>query len=410
PRNTVDFYQIVRLNIFRHINSKLDSLQDDSTEQGLLKYRFPLAQIQGGTDVTNTFTINLIKKTFNMRSLILQVNTSCELPISQAVVPNNSHLPMENVFEDINDIINSLIKRNYNLVYEKIEQIDCSECDYKKIACFTWPIEKQWYITQSSNIHETEFVQFNTGFFWFITVVDINESSRYLKYLSDREEESRYNLGSAFASSHVDGHLKGPYKTNPTPIPPPEDDNNRQPTTTINTPLTTTINQPTTTINTPPTTTINQPTTTINTPPRPTNIPKILTTETLTTSKQTTSTTIIKLSSVKPTSIITTLSTSKINFISCLICKNEFKESKIKQHFKEYIKNSLSKDTVHDKLEIKKQAIVFEKMKELVSKLTDFQVKELIDKIQNLIKKYSEKFINYIPDEMKEQILYNFDK
>ncbi|CAG8561987.1 25681_t:CDS:2 [Racocetra persica] len=271
-------------------------------------------------------------------------------------------------------------------------------------------IEKQLYITQQSNIQGSAFVQFNTGFFWFITVSDINESLRYLKYISDTDETSRYNLGAAFAPSRKDGHLRRPYNQNPTLIPPPEDDNNRQlPTTTINTP-TTTINIPTTTINTLSTTSINTPTITINIlPSRPTNFPKILTTET--TSKLTTSaTTTIKPSSVKPTPITTTLSTPTINFISYPICKNEFKENKIELYLKEHIKNPLLKDTVHDKLGMKKQSIVFDKIKELVSKLTDIQVKELIDKIQKLIEKYREKFIDYIPDEIKEQILYNFDK
>ncbi|CAG8471580.1 9171_t:CDS:2 [Racocetra persica] len=47
------------------------------------------------------------------------------------------------------------------------------------------------------------------GFFWFITVLDTNESLRYLKYISDVDETSRYNLGAAFAPSHKDGHLRG---------------------------------------------------------------------------------------------------------------------------------------------------------------------------------------------------------
>jgi hypothetical protein len=59
---------------------------------------------------------------------------------------------------------------------------------------------------------------------------------------------------------------------------------------------------------------------------------------------------------------------------------------------------------------MKKQSTGVDKMKEIINKLTDIQVKELIEKIQKLIEKYGEEFINYIPDEMKEQILYNFDK
>ncbi|CAG8798870.1 489_t:CDS:2, partial [Racocetra persica] len=276
----LDFYQILHVNILGHGNNTLDSLQANSTEQGLSKYRFSLAQAQRDVDADDTYTINPIRKDFHIRAIILQVETSCELSISQAQVPNNSHLLAENVFEDLNDLINN--------------------------------------------------------------------------------------------------------KPNSTPILPPEDDNNRQPLITINT--------PTTTINLLPTTTINTPTTTINLPPtitintlssRPTNFPKIITTEipTTTTNKPTTSVT-TKPSSMKPTSITTTLSTPKINFIN----------------------------TVCDKLGMKKQSIVFHKIKELVSKLTNIQVKELIDKIQKLIEKYREKFIEYIPDEMKQQILYNFDK
>jgi hypothetical protein len=59
---------------------------------------------------------------------------------------------------------------------------------------------------------------------------------------------------------------------------------------------------------------------------------------------------------------------------------------------------------------MKKQSTGVDKMKEIINKLTDIQVKELIEKIQKLIEKYGEESINYIPDEMKEQILYNFDK
>ncbi|CAG8493145.1 522_t:CDS:2 [Racocetra persica] len=168
--------------------------------------------------------------------------------------------------------------------------------------------------------------------------MDINESLRYLKYMSDQDEVSRYNLDTVFVPEREAG---------------------------------------------------------------PTNFSKFIITEISTTSKPITST--IKPFSVKPIPIITTLSTPKINFISCPICKNEFKENEIKLHLKEYIKNLLSKDTVRDKLEVKRQSLVFDKIKELVSKLTDIQVKELIDKIQKLIEKYREKFIDYIPNEIKEK-------
>ncbi|CAG8789376.1 21237_t:CDS:2 [Racocetra persica] len=273
----LDFYQIMRLNIFEHRNST----QIGGVNQGSSRYKFPLAQAQG-------IKISMI-----------------------SVIPDNSYLLVENIFEDINDLINK--------------------------------------------------------FFWFITVLDINELLRYLKYISNKDERSRYNLGAAFAPSHTDSHLREPSitrlgdqinelkrkleedaeehekknKSNPTPISPSKDNNRQLPTTIINT-STTTINLLTTTINT-PTTTI--------------NLPTIINTST------------------------TTINTPIINFISCPICKNEFKENEIELHLKEYIKNPLSKDTVHNKLKMKKQSIAFDKMKELVSKLTDIQVKELIDRI-----------------------------
>ncbi|CAG8820363.1 44266_t:CDS:2, partial [Gigaspora margarita] len=74
------------------------------------------------------------------------------------------------------------------------------------------------------------------------------------------------------------------------------------------------------------------------------------------------------------------------NYVSCPICKEELKENVIEKHLKEHIKNPLSKETIH------------------------VRVKEIIEKIQKLIETYGEQFINYIPEEMKEQILYNFDK
>ncbi|CAG8740130.1 30979_t:CDS:2, partial [Racocetra persica] len=155
-------------------NSTIDLTQIGGVNQGSSRYEFLLVQAQEGQDVNDTYTINLIRKTFNIRALILQVGTTCELPLSQAVVPDNSRLLVENVFEDINDLINSL------------------------------KIEKQWCLTYTNNAQRNAFVQFNTGFFWFITALDINESLRHLKYMSDEDERFRYNLGAAFAPSHTD--------------------------------------------------------------------------------------------------------------------------------------------------------------------------------------------------------------
>ena len=49
-------------------------------------------------------------------------------------------------------------------------------------------------------------------------------------------------------------------------------------------------------------------------------------------------------------------------------------------------------------------------MKEIINKITDVRVKEIIEEIHKLIKTYSKQFIDYISEEIKEQILYNFDK
>ena len=49
-------------------------------------------------------------------------------------------------------------------------------------------------------------------------------------------------------------------------------------------------------------------------------------------------------------------------------------------------------------------------MKEIINKITDVRVKEIIEEIQKLIETYGEQFIDYIHEEMKEQILYNFNK
>ncbi|CAG8483021.1 9517_t:CDS:2 [Racocetra fulgida] len=367
----LDFYQIVRLNIVGHGNSTVDSTQIEGDNSGKSRYEFLLAQVQRGQDADDTYVINPIRKTFRIRALILQVGTTCELPLSQTAVPDNKSLPAVNIFEDMNDLINSPIRRNFNVVYDKIEEIECSKCDYKKILCFTWKIEKQWCLIRTSNIQGNQFIQFNTGFFWFVTALDINESLRYLKFISDKNERTRYNVGTMFAPSHDDGYMRGPCAT------------------VLEYNLTyrwIDLNQ-------------NSALAISRLGDQIADLKQKLDEQDEEQRKKNKNS-----NSVKPTT------TPIINFISCPICKNEFKESKIQQHLKEYIKNPLSKDTVCDKLGMKKQSIAFDKMKELVSKLTDIQVKELVDKIQKLIETYGEKFIEYIPDEMKEQILYNFDK
>ncbi|CAG8824815.1 19061_t:CDS:1, partial [Dentiscutata erythropus] len=98
-------------------------------------------------------------------------------------------------------------------VYDKIETITCEECDYKQILCFTWKIEKQWCISRASTTTGNQFIQFNTGYYWFISVNDINESLHIVKYMNNANEKSHYNIGSQFAPSQKDRFLRGPAKT-----------------------------------------------------------------------------------------------------------------------------------------------------------------------------------------------------
>ncbi|CAG8712343.1 15708_t:CDS:1, partial [Gigaspora rosea] len=99
-------------------------------------------------------------------------------------------------------------------------------------------------------------------------------------------------------------------------------------------------------------------------------------------------------------------STSDSN-VSCPICKLEFTQKEIEKHLKDHLKNPLSKDFICDKLKINKSAIEFDN---IFYKLTDFQIRELIETLQKYIEKYGENFINFLPDEMKQEIYYNFDK
>ncbi|CAG8853296.1 1990_t:CDS:2, partial [Gigaspora margarita] len=97
----------------------------------------------------------------------------------------NSRLPITTVFENISDPVNSPVLQNFNVVYDQIHTIECSDYDSEQTICFRWQIEKQWCITQFSQDNTTGFVQFNTGFYWFVTVNNINEPLRHLKYMSD---------------------------------------------------------------------------------------------------------------------------------------------------------------------------------------------------------------------------------
>ncbi|CAG8854843.1 19137_t:CDS:1, partial [Gigaspora margarita] len=93
--------------------------------------------------------------------------------------------------------------------------------------------------------------------------------------------------------------------------------------------------------------------------------------------------------------------------VSCPICKINLKQTEIEKHLREHIKNPLSKDFIHDRLKIKKSAIEFDN---IFYKLTDFQIRELIETLQKYIEKYGEQFIDFIPDKMKQEIYYNFNK
>ncbi|CAG8608501.1 8047_t:CDS:2 [Dentiscutata erythropus] len=137
----LDYYHIMRLNIF---GSKNSIINHTNTDTGLNKYTFPLATSQGGEDTDDKFTINPIKKNFHIREIVVQIDfTSCQLSISQAIEQNNSTLPANIVFEDFNNLVNSPINKTFKVIYDKIETITCKECDYEQILCFTWKIEKQ---------------------------------------------------------------------------------------------------------------------------------------------------------------------------------------------------------------------------------------------------------------------------
>ncbi|KAF0365728.1 hypothetical protein F8M41_013697 [Gigaspora margarita] len=93
--------------------------------------------------------------------------------------------------------------------------------------------------------------------------------------------------------------------------------------------------------------------------------------------------------------------------MSCPICKLELKQTEIEEHLKQHIRNPLSKDFICDRLKINKSIIEFDN---IFYKLTNFQIRELIKTLQKFIEKYGENFINFLSDEMKQEIYYNFNK
>ncbi|CAG8754621.1 11363_t:CDS:2, partial [Gigaspora margarita] len=250
-------------------------------------------------------------------------------------------------------------------------------------------------------------------FYWFVTVNNLNEPLRHLKYISDKNESTRYAVGSEFKPEKNDGHLRGPCTiilesiqlfrwidlniNNAQAIRDLEEeirdlkrklvedreerDNKSIPTTKTKSTTTFTFSD------IPSHTTIDD-----------ISISTITTTTTTILSKTTTNTNTITTNSPKPTKILTHL-----KLLFHLFLQN--KHLKIITY-----KNPLSKETIYDKLKIKKQSTSFTKMKEIINKITDIRIKKIIEEIQKLIETYGEQFINYIPKEMKKQILYNFNK
>jgi hypothetical protein len=201
----LDFYQLNRINVFGYGNDNYRRIGNNDQE----KYKFLLSAAQGATDAGDTYTIKPLRKSFKFRSLVIQVDfSSCQLPDPDNE-QDNAILPASTVFEDLNDMITSPIKKNFRVVYEKIHEIPCSECDYEKTICDVWKIEKQWCITRANTGDGNSFVQFNTGYFWFITVNNLNEPLRYLNYMNEADETKRYPIGSEFAPES-DTYLQGP--------------------------------------------------------------------------------------------------------------------------------------------------------------------------------------------------------
>src|SRR5260363_299772 len=200
-------------------------------------------------------------------------------------------------------------------------------------------------------------------------------------------------------------------KNKPTPIPLPKNDDNTNTTTNSHTTTNTLPTKTTTIPSTTSTSTTSTPKPTkpdFNLPKRPKNLPEPETSNTTTS----TTMTIPSTTSSSPTTTFTKTTSkpseprSETN-VSCPICKINLKQTEIEKHLKEHIKNPLSKDFIRDRLKIKKSAIEFDN---IFYKLTDFQIRELIETLQKYIEKYGEQFIDFIPDEMKQEIYYNFDK
>lgn len=189
----LDFYQLMRVHLYGFSN-----------DHGVRDLEFLLSTAQGGTDANDTFTINPLKKSFRFRMVILHTDNTCQLVVDQGNVQRNRFIPASDVFEDMNNIVDSPIKKNFNKVYDKVQEIGCSECDQEYYLCNLWNINKQWCIKEISNVEDNVFVRFNTGFYWAVTAIDLDEPFRYLLFRNENREGERYRIGPAFepASFH----------------------------------------------------------------------------------------------------------------------------------------------------------------------------------------------------------------
>ncbi|CAG8771852.1 26157_t:CDS:2, partial [Dentiscutata erythropus] len=118
----LNFYQIFKLTIFGHVNDSIQSLtvEEGNTEN---KYVFPLAEGQGKQNTNDIYVINPIIKSFKVRLLILKQDNTCQLTQDEGIGQNAS-LSSSAVFENLSNLINSRVKRNFNIVYEKIQNIE----------------------------------------------------------------------------------------------------------------------------------------------------------------------------------------------------------------------------------------------------------------------------------------------
>ncbi|CAG8854040.1 44489_t:CDS:2, partial [Gigaspora margarita] len=90
-------------------------------------------------------------------------------------VSANSRLPITTVFENISNSVNSPVLQNFNIVYDQIYTIECSDYDSKQTI-----------------------------------LNNLNEPLRHLKYISNENKSTRYAVGSEFKPEKDNGHLREP--------------------------------------------------------------------------------------------------------------------------------------------------------------------------------------------------------